>query len=477
MSWRAVSPGRVDVPDAATFADQLNAYDRFDRGREVIVARAPGRLDVMGGIADYSGSLVLQLPLAHAAWVAMQETDAPVLDVTSLPATPGAPHRELTVPWSLLERDGQPIDYPAARALFAEPERHWAAYCAGVYAVLAREHGVRRRRGVRLLVASEVPEGAGVASSAALEVATMQAACALEDLVLDPRTLALACQATENHIAGAACGVMDQMTAHCGEAGRLLALLCQPAELRDPVDLPSDLTLWGLDSGLRHTVAGSDYTDVRIGAFMGYRILAEHVGLGVEATEQGIMQIDDPRWRGYLANVEPFEFEAHLARALPEHLTGRAFVERYGGTTDPATTVDPDRTYAVRVPTTHPVREHQRVKAFADLLGSGDEAVALGELMYQSHQSMSACGLGSEGTDLLVDLVRDAGPDAGLFGAKITGGGGGGVVAVLGRRDAEPAVAEVAATYAERTGRPSRVFEGSSPGAAHFGRASFAWQP
>ena len=93
----------------------------------------------------------------------------------------------------------------------------------------------------------------------------------------------------------------------------------------------------------------------------------------------------------------------------------------------------------------------------------------MGELMYGSHASYSACGLGSDGTDLLVELVREAGPAAGLFGAKITGGGSGGTVAILGRADAGPAVAEIARRYREQTGREPYVFAGSSPGACQFG--------
>ena len=88
----------------------------------------------------------------------------------------------------------------------------------------------------------------------------------------------------------------------------------------------------------------------------------------------------------------------------------------------------------------------------------------MGELMYASHASYSACGLGSDGTDLLVELVRQAGPAAGLFGAKITGGGSGGTVAILGRADAAQAVAEIARRYHEQTGREPYVFAGSSTG-------------
>ena len=88
--------------------------------------------------------------------------------------------------------------------------------------------------------------------------------------------------------------------------------------------------------------------------------------------------------------------------------------------------------------------------------------------MFASHASYSACGLGSDGTDLLVDLVRQAGSAAGLFGAKITGGGSGGTVAILGRADAADAVHEVARRYHEQTGRKPYVFSGSSRGATSF---------
>ena len=82
--------------------------------------------------------------------------------------------------------------------------------------------------------------------------------------------------------------------------------------------------------------------------------------------------------------------------------------------------------------------------------------------MDASHASYSACGLGSEGTDLLVKLVRDTGPQNGLYGAKITGGG---TVAVLGRADAAAAVDAIARRYTVISGRPAYVFRGSSPGA------------
>ncbi|MBD3290062.1 GHMP kinase, partial [candidate division KSB1 bacterium] len=92
----------------------------------------------------------------------------------------------------------------------------------------------------------------------------------------------------------------------------------------------------------------------------------------------------------------------------------------------------------------------------------------LGELMYQSHASYSACGLGSAGTDRLVQLVRSAGAEQGLYGAKITGGGSGGTVAVLGDHSAESSVLKIAEQYHAKTGHDPYVFKGSSIGAGEF---------
>jgi len=87
-------------------------------------------------------------------------------------------------------------------------------------------------------------------------------------------------------------------------------LLCQPAEVQGYVPLPPALGVWGIDSGIRHAVSGSDYTAVRVGAFMGYRILAERVGLAAKADgPAGRVTVDDPQWHGYLANVRSRPFE------------------------------------------------------------------------------------------------------------------------------------------------------------------------
>ncbi len=432
--------------DLSGFIEMLRAQQYFEPGTSLIVARAPGRLDVMGGIADYSGSLVLQRTIAEATFAAIQITRDPVLEITSLGREPFA------LPLSNLVPGGVPMDYAEARSLLSG----WPAYVAGVFIVLMRERDVVFKQGAKMVISSSVPEGKGVASSAALEVAAMQSVVSAFDIRIPPRDLALLCQKVENLVAGAPCGIMDQMTSVCGESNSLLALLCQPAELQPSVRVPEGISFWGIDSGERHAVSGSDYTSVRTGAFMGYRIMAGK----------------NTNWNGYLANVSPQEFEADYAGRLPEEMSGSEFLERYGAMPDSVTQVQPSRTYKIRGPAAHPIYENHRVLSFRKMLLEPLEetqCVRLGELMYESHDSYSACGLGSVGTDLIVNLVRNEGPLRGLYGARITGGGSGGTVAVLGSAVAGSAILTIAEKYKQETGYQPYIFSGSSSGAAAFG--------
>lgn len=462
-------------------SEQLQKEPRefFAAGRELFVARAPGRLDLMGGIADYSGSLVLQLPIAAAAHVALQLQDEAALRVVSLRADGGTGARFFEMPLTELRDAGEPVSYAKAADFFAgQHKNHWAAYVAGAFLVLMRERGVKFERGARILIRSEVPEGKGVSSSAALEVATMQAVAAAYRVEIPPCELAFLCQKVENLVACAPCGVMDQMTAACGVTDRLLALLCQPGELQGTVKLPAELAVWGVDSGIRHSVRGANYGAVRTAAFMGYRMIAEMAGLPCHETGvEGRVRIDDPKWRGYLANITPDEFEEFYAAHLPERMAGAEFLQRYRGITDTATSVRPQHWYHVKQATRHPIYEHARVKSFAEILKGWrglEQAPALGKLMLCSHKSYTACCLGSQGTDELVRIVREQGARAGLYGAKTTGGGSGGTVAVLGRREAHASVEAVAREYARRTGYEPLVISGSSPGAGVFGHLRLA---
>jgi galactokinase len=472
--YRITEGNSQNLKDVAEFIALLDdppagARDFFDPEREIFVARAPGRLDVMGGIADYSGSLVLEMPIAEATFAALQKTVEKKLTILSLSENENL---FFEMPLADLQDGSKPIEYEAARQIFSQTsENHWAAYAAGIFLVLMRERELDFPGGARILLSSKIPLGKGVSSSAALEVAVMRATDAAFKIGLGAKETALLCQKTENLVVGAPCGVMDQMTSVCGEENRLIALLCQPAELRETVAISDEIAFWGIDSGVRHAIVGADYASVRIGAFMGYRIISEIAGMRAEKGANDLVEIDDARWNGYLANVSPSEFEQFFAAALPERIGGAEFLEKFQGTTDAVTRIDPAKTYAVRTPAAHAVYENFRVRAFAGLLKGAidDEKLRLlGELMFQSHASYAACGLTEPGTNRLVELIRAARAH-GLYGAKITGGGSGGTVAVLGRRGAAAAIRETAEKYAAETGFRPYIFKGSSPGSFSFG--------
>ena len=452
-----------------TLAEREPRLNDFFAGvGEVVLARAPGRLDVIGGIADYSGALVLELPLEEATCVAAARTADDDEDAWVQVASLGDVARDAR----FLARDlwAACQSFERLRGYFAGQDAAvaWAAYALGGLVVL-RERGAALTGGLRLLVDSAVPEGKGVSSSAALEVAALAALAELWRVPLSGPELGLACQQVENRVVGAPCGVMDQMTSACGRAGRLLALLCQPAELRGFVALPEAVSVFGVDSGVRHAVVGADYRQVRVAAFMGLRILAERLGARVRASSDGKVVLEGDPLAGYLANLRPDELTGSLREALPERISGAEFLARFGGISDLVTRVEPAAQYMVRAATLHPIYEHQRAQELASELPNATstaQLVRLGGLMLASHASYSACGLGSDATDEIVAALRGLGPKSGFFGAKVTGGGSGGTVSVLATTEALPRLRSAAADYAAKSGRASRVFAGSSPGAA-----------
>ena len=436
--YLVVHGNKTQAPDVQEFIDLINspsspAQELFRSKADLIVSRAPGRLDVMGGIADYSGSHVLEFPIAEATFAAVQLNAERQLNIVTLLDTETR-YSSFTMQLSALD---DAVEYEAARKFFQrETGSHWAAYVAGVFLVLMRERNVNFTSGANILISSRVPLGKGVSSSAALEVAVMEAVTKAFDITVEGRDKALLSQLVENLVVGAPCGVMDQMTAVFGERDRLLLLLCQPAEIKRMITLPRQLMLWGIDSGIRHSVGGADYGSVRTSTFVGLRIINEmRARADLPAIE-------------YLTNLTPTEFESEYLDRLPD---------------------------AVRIPAAHPIYENARVQRFVHLLdqceaSDNPESLfnELGELMYESHQSYTALGLNSSGTDAIVELVRKEGPDAGLFGAKITGGGSGGTVAVLGDQTSRAAIERVVANYAKETGYPPRIFHGSSSGSLAF---------
>ncbi len=222
-------------------------------------------------------------------------------------------------------------------------------------------------------------------------------------------------------------------------------------------------------------MTGVEYEAARAAAFMGYKLICDCEGLEVRHDTSGqIPRFVDDRWNGYLANLTPSEFRSRYESRLPESMTGAEYMTASSDNkaqihVDPFTQMRPEVSYRVRACTRYSVEENCRVRTFVELARGGTGFEEMGELLYQAHWSYTECGLGCKETDQIIELVRDEGPENGLFGAKITGGGAGGTVAVLGYKTARHAFDRVIARYADLRGEVPYVFEGSSMGADRFG--------
>ncbi|HPT17485.1 MAG TPA: hypothetical protein PK388_09405 [Kiritimatiellia bacterium] len=425
------------------------------------VARVPARLDVMGGIADYSGANMCEGTLGAGVLVAVQSRRERCLRVRTRAVGPRALPSETRISFDLWSRGDEFVAYEKVRDLFRENHlAAWAAYAAGSLFALLKEEQLRLRGGFDVLILSAVPMNAGVASSAAVEIGTLCALNACLGLDLDAARIARLGQIAENRVVGAPCGIMDQIAIASGRRGQLVHILCRPGTVVGTVEIPAGTGFVGINSMVRHSVAAAPYGDVRVGAFMGKRIL------NVLRARDGL-----PAAR-HLTEISGREFAAR-SRHLPETLKGSEFLKRYGSHGDAATTIRPGATYRIRGPTRHAVRENERVLQFIAALRRGGEAgcVAAGKEMYGAHASYrDECRLSVPEVDALVAAVRRRGAKEGLYGAKITGGGAGGTVAVFGSLVAlKKHVSAIAKEHARRFGVLPETYWGTSPGAFEFG--------
>jgi galactokinase len=399
-------------------------------------ASSPGRLDVMGGFADYSGSLVLQMPITNSTMVSITLRDDFKCSVTSQIEV----HENLSASFdikSLLTLSD--LSLQQVHDFFLDKKIKWAAYVAGC-AVLLHQYKKIDFRGADFQVLSNVPLGKGVSSSAALEVATMKALAQAFQINFSGTELPILAQKVENLIVGAPCGLMDQLASYFGSANHLLPITCQPDILHTSVSIPDPIKFIGIDSGVRHSVLGASYTDVRCATFLGYSIIAQ--SLGVSQHEIQIAR-ESGEWKnlpygGYLCNISPEEFSQKFQALLPAKISGKDFIQKYKTSTDSVTQVQPEKEYAVLNCTLHPIHENVRVKKFREILEYLDTTQStlaleeMGQLMYQSHDGYTQCGLQSERTEEIVHLAKKA---EGIYGAKITGGGSGGTVCLLALGD------------------------------------------
>lgn len=443
----------------------------FFTAGEIWVARVPARLDVIGGIADYSGSNVCEAVLGRGVLMGLQARTDRTLRIRTMHAGMKALPIETRLPLDCFKSGDGLAGYSEIRTLCqANPLANWAAYIVGSIFTLLKEEPVKLPYGFNLLLLSAVPMNVGIGSSAAVEIGTLTCLNSYLGLKLSPSRIAQLGQMAENHVVGAPCGIMDQTAITSGRQGCLTHILCRPGEVKGEVEIPPGTGFVGINSMVRHSVAGNPYKDTRIGAFMGKRII------------NGIRARTGRSALAYLTELSSQELREQYASEIPEQLLGSEFLARHKTHDDPVTKISPDATYRVAGPTRHPVEENERVLKFMDALRaarSSDESalITAGECMYGAHDSYrNNCQLSTEEVDFLVDTVRQRGAKNGLYGAKITGGGTGGTVAVFGKLDAlAKHIPEIAIEYSRRIGVMPDIFEGTSPGAIEFGARRYAF--
>ncbi len=380
---------------------------------KTVVGEAPGRLDFLGGVADYSGSLVLEMPLRLTTRVTVTETKA--LELVFVSAQEGG---------CVVSPGTFPADVPK-----------WVRYPYGCFLLFCEAQRWRPGAGLEFAIRSRVPASMGVSSSAALEVATMRSLEKLSGKTFTGTALARLAQRAENEVVGAPCGLMDQLTSAYGKRGALLPILCRPDILGEPVRLPRGVVAVGWPSGVKHEVSASPYATARAGAFMGKKLIEAATG----------------RRLAHATELAPADVRTLSRTVLPMKITGKSFLARAGGVDDPLSRIDPAKTYDVRAAVSFPVEENFRAEAAVALLRgvtpTSREANlrALGDLLYQSHAGYSSIGLGCPETDQMVGAVQALGPKKGFYGARVSGGGSGGTVVVLLQSRALPALRQLAA--------------------------------
>ena len=360
----------MSIPQGATDVRRevlANFEGLYGRSPDLLV-RAPGRVNLIGEHTDYNDGFVLPAAIDRELWIALRRrTDGQVL--------------------------ARSLDFGEGRFSLegvSRGEDSWIEYLKGVAWALTKEG--HRLSGWEGVLGGDVPIGAGLSSSAALEMAALRAFAAVSGIPWKPKEMALLGQRVENEWIGVNSGIMDQLVVGLGRKYHAVLIDCRSLEV-EAVPLPEGVTLVVLDTGTRRGLVGSAYNERR------QQCEAAAAGCGAPA----------------LRDVDA------------------AMLEAAGG-------LDPTARRRAR----HVVTENERTLQAADALSSGD-LERLGRLMDQSHASLrDDFEVSTEALDLIVDLARS---QPGCLGARMTGAGFGGCAIALVE---ESRAAELADRVTER---------------------------
>jgi len=348
-----------------------------------LVCRAPARVNLIGEHTDYNDGFVMPAAIDLYTYAAIKPREDRRLVIHSDKFAE-------SVEFDLDEKN------PQARS-------HWSDYVDGVAVTL--ERAGYKLRGANLAIRSDVPIGAGLSSSAAVEVATACALLEIAGIQIDRVELARLCQRAENEFVGMRCGIMDQFIACLGRAGHALMLDCRTLEYRS-LRLPGDVRLVICNTMVKHELASSEYNARRAECEAGVRHFAKR--------QPSVRALRD-------VTIEDLKRNANV---LPE---------------------------AIYIRCRHVITENARVMEAAVALECGD-LTAFGQQMAASHLSLrDDYDVSCDELDLMVELASQV---EGVYGARMTGGGFGGCTINLVEADH---VAEFKRTIAIEYERLARI--------------------
>ncbi|HNQ23501.1 MAG TPA: hypothetical protein PKK06_10445 [Phycisphaerae bacterium] len=458
----ATAPGETAVGVVA------ETLARLPRQRAAAVACAPGRLEILGGSAEYTGGLVLTMPAGGCVCVATERRDDGQLRLVGAPAGGGAARATHCWPLSALyQAEGVPLEAERAGTLLPADGGNTVCCVLGTLIELVRARVTEHLdRGLTLAVGSELEGLSDVGAPGAMAAAVTTAVAGAFGRRPDPMTAAAVAERVERAWLRRVGGPAEAFTALVGEPATLMQFRCRPPQVAGTTHLPDDVLLVGLDTGSAAADVELKQRRVRTAACMGAHLIGRILAHGGGRR---------PASDHCLARVSINDYIEHYRNRLPTKLPGREFLERFGETDDGLTRVEPDVIYKVRSRTEHHIYENARAHQFVECLRRAirlDDPAALaqaGEVLYGSHWSYGQrCGLGSVTTDRLVTLLRQYGENADIYGARISGHGCGGVVVVLLRTTerAQAALRAALTAFERKTGRAPRVIGGATTGGA-----------